>query len=397
MTKILRNVAKYVDEKIDTKSIDLNILTTDNFLQNKNGVFVSKNIPKDLKNITKFRAGDILVSNIRPYLKKIWFATFEGGCSTDVLVFRSNEDYYPMFIYYSLFRNDFFNHMMKGSKGTKMPRGDKNHILSFKVPSFDFEQQIKIANQISILDKKIELNKKIINKIEDIIYLVFNYWFTQYEFPNNKNKPYKSSDGKMVFNDKLKKYIPQNWQVCNFLDIAKFINGIPCQKFRPQKSEDFHKVIKIREMSEGFSKNTEFVSKKVKNDFVINNGDVLFSWSASLNIKIWTNGTGVLNQHIFKVTSDKFPKSFYYLELKKYLNHYKMMANSRKTTMGHITLNHLKLSKVVLPPISLIKQADKILSPLISQTVKLNEEINKIIEIRDTILPLLLNKQVVLK
>jgi type I restriction enzyme S subunit len=116
-----------------------------------------------------------------------------------------------------------------------------------------------------------------------------------------------------------------------------------------------------------------------------------------LDVKIWSQGRGALNQHIFKVTSDKYPKSFYYFELINYLNHFKMMAELRKTTMGHITLDHLKQAKICLPPLKLLEQTDQLLEPIFGKHLLLEKENKYLCTLRDCLLPILMNGQVTVK
>jgi type I restriction enzyme S subunit len=177
------------------------------------------------------------------------------------------------------------------------------------------------------------------------------------------------------------------------LDIAEYINGLACQKYRPICNDSFN-VIKIKEMHEGFSAETEKVRSDVPSKFIIENGDVLFSWSASLEVQIWTKGKGVLNQHIFKVVSKNYPRSFYYFQLLNYLQHFIMIADSRKTTMGHITQEHLHQSRIALPPIIIANKLENILAPIMNKIV-INKILNQnISELRDWLLPMLMNGQV---
>ncbi len=223
---------------------------------------------------------------------------------------------------------------------------------------------------------------------------LYDYWFVQFDFPDSNGKPYKTSGGKMVWNEELKRKIPLDWEVKTLLDIAIFTNGLACQKFRPNENEEFYRVIKIREMGTGFTENSEFVSLNIPEKVVVYNGDILFSWSATLDVKIWTGGTGGLNQHIFKVTSKNYPKSYYYFELLNYLQHFKMMAELRKTTMGHITQDHLRESRITIPPKGLINELDKVLNPILEKKVKLNIENQELASLRDWLLPMLMNGQV---
>jgi len=223
---------------------------------------------------------------------------------------------------------------------------------------------------------------------------LYDYWFVQFDFPDANGKPYKTSGGKMVWNEELKREIPLDWEVKTLLDIATFTNGLACQKFRPNENEEFYRVIKIREMGTGFTENSEFVSLNIPEKVVVYNGDILFSWSATLDVKIWTGGTGGLNQHIFKVTSKNYPNSYYYFELLNYLQHFKMMAELRKTTMGHITQDHLRESRITIPPKGLINELDKVLNPILEKKVKLDIENQEFASLRDWLLPMLMNGQV---
>lgn len=123
----------------------------------------------------------------------------------------------------------------------------------------------------------------------------------------------------------------------------------------------------------------------------------MFSWSASLEVMIWSGGNGGLNQHIFKVTSDKYPKSYYYFELLNYLQHFKMIADLRKTTMGHITKDHLTQSRIAIPPIDLCNQIDKKISPILDLVVKNSKQNRELSELRDWLLPMLMNGQVTIR
>ncbi|WP_323585986.1 restriction endonuclease subunit S [Aliarcobacter butzleri] len=393
----LKKVAKYSDARIPIKNVTIdNFVTTDNLLQNKLGITKATSLPPQDGNMPAYFKNNILIGNIRPYLKKIWFADKDGGNSADVLTIKVNEKHNPKFIYYALYRDDFFEHMMKGSKGTKMPRGDKNQIMDFSIPDISLESEEKIANVLSSLDSKIELNNKINKELETMAKTLYDYWFVQFDFPNENGKPYKSSGGKMVYNQELKREIPEGWEVDSLWNIATYFNGLAMQKHRP-KNDNKLRVIKIKEMNEGFGDYTEYAKADVQKEAIINNGDILFSWSASLDVIIWAKGIGALNQHIFKVTSKKYPRSFYYYELINYLKHFKMMADLRKTTMGHITQEHLKQSKIVIPPIDLIMVLDSKINVFIEKQILLQQQNQELAKLRDWLLPMLMNGQVRVK
>lgn len=161
----LEDICSYRKGKTDVA--DLNATTyisTENMLPNKGGVTEASSLPKTT--LTQlYKEGDILVSNIRPYFKKIWKAKFEGGCSNDVLVFVSKEGVDKDFLYYVLADDAFFTYAMATSKGTKMPRGDKTSIMQYEVPCYDINTQKKIASVLKSIDEKIELNNAINNNL----------------------------------------------------------------------------------------------------------------------------------------------------------------------------------------------------------------------------------------
>ena len=224
---------------------------------------------------------------------------------------------------------------------------------------------------------------------------LYDYWFVQFDFPNEEGKPYKSSGGKMVWNDALKRDIPEGWHCGNLFEIANFTNGLACQKFRPKTGETPLPVIKIREMRDGFTADTEEVTPNIPDSVKVFNGDILFSWSASLEVMLWVFGEGGLNQHIFKVTSaNGFPRSFYYYQLLDYIDIFKKMAEARKTTMGHITQDHLQQSTIAIPDDkSIADKFDIYIAPIFEQIVKQQEEIQSLTKQRDELLPLLMNGQ----
>jgi len=255
--------------------------------------------------------------------------------------------------------------------------------LHFKIPVKSYQD--KITDIILSLDRKIEINNQINTQLEAMAKTLYDYWFVQFDFPDVNGKPYKSSGGNMVYNEALKREIPGGWGDTSLWDIADYYNGLAMQKLRPT-SEEFLPVIKIKEMGEGFSDKTEKARIDILPKAVVNNGDVLFSWSATLEVQIWSKGQRALNQHIFKVTSTKYPKTYYFYELINYLKHFKMMADKRKTTMGHITQDHLKQSRVCEPPLDLIKELHSHIEPIFEKHMVIEQETQKLAQLRDWLL-----------
>ena len=161
MKSKLSDICSYRNEKIAVAELDReNYISTENMLPDKNGVTIATSLPKTIQT-QKYDKGDILVSNIRPYFKKIWFADKIGGCSNDVLVFKAKNRTDPRYLYYVLANDPFFEYSMATAKGTKMPRGDKKALMEYKVPDYDLKEQNKIAGILSAIDDKIQLNNKI--------------------------------------------------------------------------------------------------------------------------------------------------------------------------------------------------------------------------------------------
>ena len=398
MTK-LSSIADYVTDKISSNDIALReYVTTDCILQNKKGREIATNLPPQSCCLTRYQRGDVLIANIRPYLKKVWFADIDGGASSDVLVFRAKEGHSPSFLYAVLLQDSFFDYVMQGAKGSKMPRGDKEQILRYEMPTLSCSEE-SIGTFFLNLDQKIRLDEQINQNLETMAKQLYDYWFVQFDFPNEEGKLYKSSGGEMLWNDKLKRNIPVGWHCGNLFEIAVFTNGLACQKFRPKDDEVPLPVIKIREMHDGISVDTEEVTSNIPESVKVYNGDVLFSWSASLEVMLWAYGLGGLNQHIFKVTSaNDFPKSFYYFQLLDYVDVFKKMAEARKTKIGHITKDNLQQSTIAIPDNKdIADKFEELISPIFKQIVKLQEEISNLIKQRDELLPLLMNGQITIE
>ena len=322
-------------------------------------------------------------------------------CSNFCTAFRVKKGWNPLYVYYYLQfiynLGAFFNFEGKTS-------GIKNLQLDAAfaaIPIEDISESIQnnIVAILQGLERKIAINRQINQNLEAMAKQLYDYWFVQFDFPNEEGKPYKSSGGEMVWNEKLKRNIPVGWHCGNLFEIAVFTNGLACQKFRPKDDEVPLPVIKIREMHDGISVDTEEVTSNIPESVKVYNGDVLFSWSASLEVMLWAYGLGGLNQHIFKVASaNDFPKSFYYFQLLDYVDVFKKMAEARKTTMGHITQDHLQQSTIAIPDNKdIADKFEELISPIFKQIVKLQEEISNFIKQRDELLPLLMNGQITIE
>ena len=343
-------------------------------ISERGGVTKATKLPSG-KTISVFQKGDILISNIRPYFKKIWLADKSGGCSNDVLVVRANEKISNRFLYYVLSSDNFFDYAVGTSKGTKMPRGDKKAIMKYKVPIYSLVEQEKIAEVLRAFDKKIILNKQINHHLEQMVQAIFKSWFVDFE-PFGGVKP-------------------SDWETANLTDIAEYLNGLAMQKYRPVDDEESLPVLKIKELRQGtFDSSSDLCSANIKSQYIIQDGDVIFSWSGSLLVDFWTGGTGGLNQHLFKVSSQKYDKWFYYSWTKYYLEEFIAIAADKATTMGHITRRSLEKAKILIPNDHDYKSIGLLLAPIYRQIISNRIESRKLTEMRDTLLPKLLSGEI---
>ena len=362
-------------------------------LANKGGVVRSSGLPSTGA-VVAFSAGDVLVSNIRPYFKKILYAQVSGGCSNDVLVFQPKDRNVldTKYLFYYLSSDKFFDYMMAGSRGTKMPRGDKSAIMKYPISFPSIPEQRAIAATLSALDGKIELNNRINKTLEKMSQALFKRWFVDFEFPDENGQPYKSSGGEMEESELG--LIPKVWKVESLDGIADYLNGLAMQKFRPE-GEEFLPVIKIRELNQGKPDGqSDKASPNIDSKYIIDNGDVLFSWSGSLDVKIWCGGKGGLNQHLFKVTSGRYEKWFYYLWTKHHLEKFRGIAQDKATTMGHIQRKHLQESFVVAPNQEALEKMNSIMRPIFDIYITGEIEAATLVAIRDTILPKLISGEI---
>lgn len=364
-----------MNERVEVASLNLdNYISTENMMPNKGGVIEANKLPMG-KTTTLYKKGDVLISNIRPYFKKIWYAENEGGCSNDVLVIRANKDVDSKFLYYVLSDDAFFEYDTATSKGTKMPRGDKSAIMQYQVPDLSIESQREIASTLTALDNRIDENKKINHHLGQMAHAIFKSWFIDFE-------PF---GGEM----------PANWTKGGLTDIANYLNGLAMQRFRPSDEETGLPVLKIKELRQGnFDVSSDLCSPNIKEQYIIQDGDVIFSWSGSLLVDFWTGGVGGLNQHLFKVSSEDYDKWFYFAWTQHHLEEFVAMAAARATTMGHIKRDALDKAEVLIPNATDYKALGDLLEPIYNKQIENRLENRKLTELRDSLLPKLLSGEI---
>lgn len=189
--------------------------------------------------------------------------------------------------------------------------------------------------------------------------------------------------------------IPDGWKKGNLLDIANYLNGLAMQKFRPRDDEVGLPVLKIKELRQGSCDvSSELCSPSIKPEYIVHDGDVIFSWSGSLLVDIWCGGTCGLNQHLFKVTSETYDQWFYYLWTAHHLERFIAIAADKATTMGHIKRGELEKAEVLIPSEKDYKEISSLMNPLFNLIIANRIEARKLAELRDELLPKLMSGEI---
>jgi type I restriction enzyme S subunit len=300
----------------------------------------------------------------------------------------------PRYLFY-LFQSSYGKYLMDTILRQVAVSGiTGSDLVNLKVPLPSLAEQNAIARLLGVIDDKIELNQQMNKALEAIRQAIFKHWFVDFESPNEEGKPYKSSGGEIIYNEELGKEIPKGWKVKPIDDIADFLNGLALQKFPPESEDEYLPVIKIRELRQGITDSSDKASTNIPKEYIVDDGDVLFSWSGSLEVVIWTFGKGALNQHLFKVTSKEYPKWFYYCWILHYLPEYRHIAEGKATTMGHIQRHHLKNSLTLVPPAATLKIMDRMLNIIVERMIKINIESRNFTQLRDSLLPKLMSGKI---
>lgn len=381
----LKKCATYVTDKIQSSTLTINnYVTTDNLLPSKSGVVCAEKLPSQAGNVTAFKKGDVLISNIRPYLKKIWLASQDGGCSADVLTIRAGRELDSVFLYYALFRDDFFKHVMNGAKGTKMPRGDKNQIMDFLIPKININEQKKIAYVLSVLDKKIEVNNRIYAELELMAKTLYDYWFVQFDYPDINGKPYKKSGGKMVYNSVLDRDIPDGWSVCKLSDISNIITG---------------KLDSNAEVLTGMYPFFTCSKEPSKIDNYSFDGDAVLIAGNNAQGNFHVNRySGKFNAYqrtyVMTAKDDKYFNYIYQVVVDK-MKIYKNQGKGSQTKF--LTIGMLTDISVFDSCLGLMSDYHKVTKPLYAKQMNIINENESLRSLRDWLLPMLMNGQVTVK
>ena len=269
---------------------------------------------------------------------------------------------------------------------------------TFWVPLPPIEVQREIVSYISSIDRKIGLNRRMNETLESMARAIFKDWFVDFGPTRAKAEgrtPYLAPKLWDLFPHSLdNEGKPVGWESTPLDEIAAFLNGVALQKFPASDSEESLPVIKIAELRGGITEKSGRASSEVPEKYVIRNGDFLFSWSGSLLAKFWTEGEGALNQHLFKVTSDRYPGWFVSQWVYHHLKEFQAIAASKATTMGHIQRRHLKEAVTTCPPDDVLAVLGQTVGPLVERTIKNNLEARTLSQTREILLPKLMSGEI---
>ena len=278
------------------------------------------------------------------------------------------------FIYYWIKNN--IDYLQSIGTGTTFAEISGRVVKDIEISLPPLSEQKTIASVLSSLDDKIDLLHRQNATLEKMAETLFRQWFVE-----RCPEPVEGEE-------------KEEWEEKPLSSIANFLNGLACQKFLPKNDIDKLPVLKIKELREGFTEKSDWATTDVKPEYIVKNGDVVFAWSASLMVKIWDGQDCILNQHLFKVTSDVYPKWFYYLWCKYHLEEFISIAVSHATTMGHIKRRDLDEAIVLVPSTNKLEEMTLIVEPLIDKIIENNKQIRTLTSLRNTLLPKLMSGEV---
>ena len=284
--------------------------------------------------------------------------------------------------------------------GSMIPHFKKGDFGKLRIPVPTDSAQREIGDLYFTLCERIATLRETNTTLEAIAQALFKSWFVDFD-PVRAKQQGNAPQGMdaataALFPDSFEASelgeVPKGWRVKSLDTIAEYLNGLALQKFPPEEN-NWLPVIKISQLRKGDTTGADRANRNLKPEYIIQNGDVLFSWSGSLEVIIWCGGEGALNQHLFKVTSADYPKWFYYLWTKHHLANFQQIAESKATTMGHIQRKHLTEAKVVVPPADFVAAANAYFEPLIERWIATSIQAQTLATLRDTLLPRLISGQ----
>ncbi|WP_275630835.1 restriction endonuclease subunit S [Psychromarinibacter halotolerans] len=273
----------------------------------------------------------------------------------------------------------------------------KGHIENFEIPLPPIAEQEAIAALLQALDDKIELNRRMSATLEEMARALYRSWFVDFDPVHaralGQSPAHMDPTAAALFPDSFgPDGLPKGWERRSLDDIVDFLNGAALQKFPPEDGAESLPVIKIAELRSGITSKSGRAGLQVPEKYKISDGDVLFSWSGSLLQKVWTEGPGALNQHLFKVSSEVVPKWFHFFAVDQHMEEFRQVAASKATTMGHIQRHHLKEAMIAMPEDdAVVAAAGELIGPAFERAISADLESQTLATLRDSLLPRLMS------
>ena len=374
----LADICEYAKGKVDVAILDdETYISTENMIPNKGGITSASSLPT-IAQTQAFLAGDVLVSNIRPYFKKIWFAEFDGGCSNDVLVFRAKDGVSKRFLYYVLADDTFFDYSMATSKGTKMPRGDKAAIMKYEVPDFTYEEQEKIAGILEVLDRKIQINTEINENLLQQVIALYEHLLQYAEWPTATilDVAEKVAMGPFGSNIKVSTFVPEG---------VPIISGNHLRGYFLEEPE--------------FNYITEEHAERLKNSIVFPH-DLIFTHAGNIGqVAMIPDGCKydryVLSQRQFYLRCDetKVVPEFLLLFFHSASGQHELLSYANQTGVPSIAQPASNLKKIPFkcPPMQEQLMWQEQVHPLLGRYLNNRLENERLSSLRDTLLPKLIS------
>ena len=303
------------------------------------------------------------------------------------------------YLHWVLRSDSYRQEVLASASGSTVKHTAPSRIEAYRFLLPPLEEQRAIANILGTLDEKIELNRRTNETLEAMARALFKSWFVDFDPVRAKAAGRQPSgmdaDTAKLFPAELVESelgeIPKGWTARSLDAIADFRNGLPLQKFRPAEGAPRLPVVKIAQMRTGQPDGGEWARADIDPKCIIENGDVIFSWSGSLAVVVWSGGRAALNQHLFRVTSEAYPKWFCLQWLLLHLPAFQRIAADKATTMGHIQRHHLTAAQCMVPTGEILRFADRVFAPLLERRVALDLEARSVARLRDELLPRLLS------
>ena len=338
--------------------------------------------PRYVKKDDKYKVGKNDIVMLRYGTPGKVFRGHEGIIANNMFKISPDESIVTKeYLYWFLYQDSVYKILMANQSSSTMPAISFKMLscINVKVPSFETQQHI--SSFFDTLDEKIAVNKKICENLEAQAQALFKHWFVDFA-------PFK--DGKFVESELG--LIPEGWRVGTLTEIAEYLNGLAMQKFPPLSDDDSIPVLKIKELGQSQCDNSsDKCSKQIKPEYIVKNGVVVFSWSGTLMVDIWCGGICGLNQHLFKVTSDNYPKWFYLMWTKHHLAEFIRIAKDKAVTMGHIKRGDLEKAQVAIPDSNTLDKMSEVMNVIFDQIINSRLESNALSTLRDTLLPRLMS------